>query len=609
MNEQTQTFLNKLNNLSRLHRGSDDPYHMASCPAHDDTKPSMAVYIRDDGSFHPHCFAGCSHDDIMTAVNGVSIVRDFRHRQKVSKPKSPSIWRDSRFINATYDYTDAAGRLLFQKVRFSVYDEKRPKYMARHKVGERWHYGKGQCVPELFNLPDVLKAERVLICEGEKDANRVNAELSSIGLYGQVVATTTHDGAGGKWQRRYTDALRGKDVVILPDNDEIGRKHADKIKQRVTQSAMSVKVVKLPELAQIETSKGIGTENGADVSDWLDNGHDIHDLVERIDRTRATWGKSRKAKAEHKARRQRWQRPDVKQMGTVATFTAAGARFAPKYADYDVIKRHNLVKRLHNQTSQYQTIYVTIFETQAEFVQWRDRTSQRAKRCTAAHVNYVRIPQQNGIVIALHTVDGESLTTMPRDWCQRWDMIMLIVDRLPNTQLSKRLSTSDGFGRNYAGMRGDGARKQREKRTGQREWMVQYHTSMDVTVRDCAGILGIGVKKAGTAHWTGDPADAYDKLKAAGVDLFKSTKQQTDINDWKYAREYLESMPDSAETIPETVLNGDLSDIRHKENNNFLDHDPLCVMWDKQPKQAQIWQEIAPDDPPEPAPIHLVSWF
>ena len=74
--------------------------------------------------------------------------------------------------------------------------------------------GANQTRRVLYHLPDVLRAETVFCVEGEKDADR----LMSAGL----VAPTCNPGGAGKWFPSYSESLKGKNVRILPDNDEPG---------------------------------------------------------------------------------------------------------------------------------------------------------------------------------------------------------------------------------------------------------------------------------------------------------------------------------------------------------------------------------------------------
>jgi putative DNA primase/helicase len=78
----------------------------------------------------------------------------------------------------------------------------------------------------------------------------------------------------GKWMPEYNDALAGRDVVILPDNDKSGREHAAQVVAFLAGVAASVKVVELPGLAP----KG-------DVSDWLEAGGTAAKLWELVEAT------------------------------------------------------------------------------------------------------------------------------------------------------------------------------------------------------------------------------------------------------------------------------------------------------------------------------------
>jgi putative DNA primase/helicase len=93
----------------------------------------------------------------------------------------------------------------------------------------------------LYRLPEVIKAQAVVVVEGEKDADR----LKELGF----TATTTPEGAG-KWPGleqdwRIGDPLHGKEVFVLPDNDEPGHKHASQVASSLYGKAKVVKVIHL----------------------------------------------------------------------------------------------------------------------------------------------------------------------------------------------------------------------------------------------------------------------------------------------------------------------------------------------------------------------------
>jgi putative DNA primase/helicase len=111
----------------------------------------------------------------------------------------------------------------------------------------------------LFELRANAAEDPVLIVEGEKDVDR----LANLGF----VATCTAGGAN-KWPAELNPHFQGLTVCILPDNDEAGRSHAEKVAASLHGIAASVRIVPLSDLAK-----------GADVSDWLDAGGDVGRLV------------------------------------------------------------------------------------------------------------------------------------------------------------------------------------------------------------------------------------------------------------------------------------------------------------------------------------------
>ena len=101
-----------------------------------------------------------------------------------------------------------------------------------------------------YNLPKIITSDTVFICEGEKDCE----SLTALGL----TATTNPMGAG-KWRDDFSQYFTGKDVVILCDNDEAGKKHGLDVAKKLNGYEKSIKLIEqLPEVPL----KG-------DVSDWL----------------------------------------------------------------------------------------------------------------------------------------------------------------------------------------------------------------------------------------------------------------------------------------------------------------------------------------------------
>ena len=154
-------------------------------------------------------------------------------------------------VVATYTYTTPAGTVLYQVQRLAPkgFRQRRPD---PDQAGGWIH--NIQDVPRVLYRSDLLAGAkpgaRVFVVEGEKDVDRLVTLC--------LLATTSPMGSG-KWREEFGAALAGLDVVILPDNDAPGRKHAEQVARSVRPHARSVTILDLP--LQVE---------GEDVSDWLD---------------------------------------------------------------------------------------------------------------------------------------------------------------------------------------------------------------------------------------------------------------------------------------------------------------------------------------------------
>ena len=200
-----------------------------------------------------HCHAGCDYFDVLKAME---LTEDeiYGHKNGLEEDLS------QRKIENTYDYTDEEGKLKYQVVRY------RPKGFAqRHPDGRGgwlWDLKGMKKVP--YRLPEVLKAinegRHVFIVEGEKDADN----LVKMGF-----TATTNSGGAGKWTEEHAKWFEGAEVVIIPDNDEPGRKHARQVAESLQGLTKSVKIVDL---------KGLPLKG--DVSDWIEAGGTVLELME-----------------------------------------------------------------------------------------------------------------------------------------------------------------------------------------------------------------------------------------------------------------------------------------------------------------------------------------
>jgi putative DNA primase/helicase len=170
-------------------------------------------------------------------------------------------------IVAVYSYVDENGKLIFQVVRFDPKDfrQRRPD----DNGGWVWNLKGINRVPyHLDELVDPTRTdERIYVTEGEKDSDRLRRDWG-------VLATTCPGGAG-KWSSKWNQYFEGREIVIIPDNDDAGRKHARDVAQAMSGAkARSCRIVNLRDLPP----KG-------DVSDAMDHGLSQGELDDIIDST------------------------------------------------------------------------------------------------------------------------------------------------------------------------------------------------------------------------------------------------------------------------------------------------------------------------------------
>lgn len=216
--------------------------YVARCPAHDDQNPSLSLCVV-DGMLLVHCHAGCEQRDIIAALKARGLwTEDGRTQRSI--------------IAATYNYTDEAGQLLYQVVR------KEPKgFFQRRPDGYGgWINKKGER-QVLYRLREVLEAPIVFVVEGEKDVET----LRDFGF----AATTAAGGAKAPWLSQFTDALCGREVILIPDRDPAGYARV----KRITRELLG----KVTRLVYLEL------EDGKDATEWFSRGHSELELIAQLD--------------------------------------------------------------------------------------------------------------------------------------------------------------------------------------------------------------------------------------------------------------------------------------------------------------------------------------
>lgn len=245
----------------------------ALCPVHGDRTPSLDIKLGKDGRVLFVCRANCSQADVLKGM-GLRWEDVFPARPKPQEvgPYRPPTGEGKPSIVAAYQYVDEEGAALYEACRVEPgKNGKKKDFLQRHQTDTgKWVWNLNGIRRVLYRLPEVVEAvsmgRQVFVVEGEKDADT---------LAGEGYPATTNPMGAGKWSDEYSQALKGADVVVLPDNDTEGKAHAQLVANSLYGHGCTVRVVELPGLPE----KG-------DVTDWLDAGHDLDELQTLIGATR-----------------------------------------------------------------------------------------------------------------------------------------------------------------------------------------------------------------------------------------------------------------------------------------------------------------------------------
>ncbi len=231
--------LTKLENVKVI--GKDK--YQASCPVPGHGTADNHLSVTDAGDkalvkcFHLHSYA-----DICKALGFDTLTYGKNGHKPITEARGE--------IVKVYDYPDASGKVIHQTVRYQP-----KRFSQRRSDGNGgWIWDLKGIETVLYRLPQVLAAIKagdvVFLTEGEKDADS---------LCGMGFTATTNPMGAGKWKVSYSESLRDGDVVIIPDNDAPGLKHAENVAASLKGIARRVRTLRVP-------------EGSKDITEWLENG-------------------------------------------------------------------------------------------------------------------------------------------------------------------------------------------------------------------------------------------------------------------------------------------------------------------------------------------------
>lgn len=234
------------------------------CPAHNDKEPSLTVSVGEKQPIILRCHSGCTPNEILEAIglkekdvcnNNVKYeLTPFEKVKKFYKEKQGLEYIDH------YDWKDKSGKYLKTVFRFKKPNQPNKIIRQVQLLDEPIFNVKG-VKAEIYNVQVLESNQEIFFCEGEKCVEALNKK--------GLAAVTT--GNCSSWRKHYTHYFKGKDVIILADNDEPGEKFANSVAKDIGGTASSVITLK--------TSKA----KGGDIADYFEEGFTVDDLYKLIE--------------------------------------------------------------------------------------------------------------------------------------------------------------------------------------------------------------------------------------------------------------------------------------------------------------------------------------
>lgn len=259
-----------------------DKEYVACCNVHGDNNPSLSISESDSGKVLLYCFShGCSAKNIVKKAGlafssmGEIVEKDIGPDLTAEEMEPVSIKQYDIFdwpVTKVYNYSDDEGNVVLKVTRRDSDPilhgiEKKAFFQSTKNDQGKWvnKVVSGTEIPP-YNLGDILsstKDQTIYVVEGEKAAD-------ILGDSDRLIVTTNPGGAG-RWSKisyRFKHVFAGRNIVILPDADAVGRSHAIDI--ALDMEATGARSIKIVDLWPSEN-------DGKDIVDWLKE-HDVDEF-------------------------------------------------------------------------------------------------------------------------------------------------------------------------------------------------------------------------------------------------------------------------------------------------------------------------------------------
>ena len=226
-----------------LPKGKRQHHHYHVGNIYGDSGDSLKVELQGSKAGMWHDFASGEGGDIFDLwanVKGLNTRNDFpglieeiKNWLGIYEPSPANHGLDT--LAGKWEYTDKVGKVIASVQRYNIKDGGK-KFIPWDAIFKRYKLPSPR---PLYNQVGMVSSQRIILVEGEKCAQ---------GLIDQgICATTAMGGANASIDKTDWSPLKGKDVIIWPDNDEVGKSYAQKAGTKLLEIGVSsLKIIEIP---------------------------------------------------------------------------------------------------------------------------------------------------------------------------------------------------------------------------------------------------------------------------------------------------------------------------------------------------------------------------
>ncbi|AGF56438.1 hypothetical protein B0P06_005296 [Clostridium saccharoperbutylacetonicum] len=263
------------------------------CPFHNEKTPSFGIkFYPDDNKWRYKCFGGCdAHGDVIDFIQkyknldykkareylGVAVEKTPRELQfeKILKRIDWDVinteFKQGYKLLGLFEFVNGHNEVIYYKAKFLKPDGKKAASYYRFEGDKIINKREGiEEVPyNLYNVLIGLADKVIIVVEGEKDANNINALLRGTNYVATSIKGCTN-----------LDILKNgfkPRIYALGDTGVAGEKYKWHVHKEFFSIATEFKFVNLPGIKSLGDNK--------DVTDWLNSGHSKQDLLNAFKRS------------------------------------------------------------------------------------------------------------------------------------------------------------------------------------------------------------------------------------------------------------------------------------------------------------------------------------